>query len=208
MRWSNSSHTRLQQTSQITESMILIGSFTSYPKLRRRHRHLHGHASHERYAVSNDEGQEISTSPSRNWVQTGPPTSQLGACMLYKLCYCAFFFTKRTCVPGDSETNKNFKTPSAAKKCTRLLHSKKWITSSKKTKNHQQSAVWNRHGFTSDLKEVSKRDVVSETGSEFQIWRAALRKLLPPPSTKKFLRVPGTSKSSAVFKGRATYSTL
>ena len=38
------------------ELVVLSGSFTSHSKSVRRLRHLRGHASHERYTVSNVEG--------------------------------------------------------------------------------------------------------------------------------------------------------
>ena len=41
------------------ELVVLSGSFTSHSKSVRRLRHLRGHASHERYTVSNVEGREI-----------------------------------------------------------------------------------------------------------------------------------------------------
>jgi len=41
------------------ELVVLSGSFTSHSMSVRRHRHLRGHASHGRYAVSNVGGREI-----------------------------------------------------------------------------------------------------------------------------------------------------
>ena len=40
------------------ELVVFSGSFTSHSMSVKRHRQLRGHASHERYTVSNVEGQE------------------------------------------------------------------------------------------------------------------------------------------------------